>query len=89
MTSRERIIKAAKGNSTDVVPVAPYMGNYGARIAGVPISQYNTCGKRMAQAQLRAWEIHQQDVVVAQSDNYYIAEGFGCSQSKQDSSNMF
>ena len=78
MTSRERIIKASKGNSTDVVPVAPYMGNYGARIAGVPISQYNTCGKRMAQAQLRAWEIHQQDVVVAQSDNYYIAEGFGC-----------
>ena len=32
----------------------------------------------MAEAQIRAWEAVGQDVVVAQSDNYYIAEGFGC-----------
>ena len=31
----------------------------------------------MAEAQYRAWEIYGQDAVVAQSDNYYIAEGFG------------
>ena len=31
----------------------------------------------MAEAQYRAWQIYGQDAVVAQSDNYYIAEGFG------------
>jgi uroporphyrinogen decarboxylase len=31
----------------------------------------------MAEAQYRAWQIYGQDAVVAQSDNYYLAEGFG------------
>ncbi len=31
----------------------------------------------MAEAQYRAWQIYGHDVLVAQSDNYYIAEGFG------------
>lgn len=62
----------------DGVPVAPYMGNFGATIAGVPIGEYNTDGATMAAAQIKAWELLGQDVVVAQSDGYYIAEGFGC-----------
>lgn len=77
MTSRERILKAAHKQPTDCVPVAPYIGNYGAALAGVPISKYNTNGKTMAEAQARAWEKHHLDVVVAQSDNYYIAQAFG------------
>ncbi len=32
----------------------------------------------MAKAQYTAWQEFGQDVLVAQSDNYYIAEGFGC-----------
>jgi uroporphyrinogen decarboxylase len=63
--------------ASDVVPVAPYLGNHGARVAGVPIDQYCQSGRLMAEAQFRAWEIYQQDAVVPQSDNYYIAEGFG------------
>lgn len=78
MNSRERILTAARGGKPDCVPVAPYIGNWGAAIAGVPISQYNTNGKNMADAQIKAWEKAKLDVVVAQSDNYYIAEGFGC-----------
>jgi len=54
------------------------MGNFGAAIAGVPIGIYNTDGPVMARSQIKAWEILGQDVVVAQSDGYYIAEGFGC-----------
>lgn len=77
MTSRERIKTAARGGIPDMVPVAPYIGNYGAALAGVPISEYNTNGRNMAEAQVRSWEKHQLDVVVAQSDNYYIAEAFG------------
>ncbi len=77
MNSRERFITAARLGDPDVVPVAPYMGNFGAAVAGIPISAYNTDGKKMAEAQIIAWEKLGQDVVVAQSDNYYIAEGFG------------
>ncbi|WP_319558894.1 uroporphyrinogen decarboxylase family protein [Marispirochaeta sp.] len=78
MTSRERFLAAVRGDTMDRVPVAPYCGNFGAVLAGIPISIYNTDPKKMAEAQIRAWEAVGQDVVVAQSDNYYIAEGFGC-----------
>jgi len=78
MTQRERFLAAAKRQKPDLVPVAPYMGNFGAAIAGVPIGEYNTDARAMAAAQIRAWELLGQDVVVAQSDAYYIAEGFGC-----------
>ena len=78
MTSRERFLAAARGRRPDKVPAAPYNGNFGAALAGTPISIYNTSADRMAEAQIKTWEALGQDVVVAQSDNYYIAEGFGC-----------
>jgi uroporphyrinogen decarboxylase len=78
MTSRERFLAAAGGQKPDKVPAAPYNGNFGAAFAGMPISIYNTSADRMAEAQIKTWEYLGQDVVVAQSDNYYIAEGFGC-----------
>jgi len=77
MTSRERIRHAARREPVDRVPVAPYMGNHGAHAAGVRIGDYCRSGRVMAEAQFRAWEIYGQDAVVAQSDGYYIAEGFG------------
>lgn len=77
MTSLERICCAARRQPVDRIPVAPYLGNHGARIAGVRIGDYCRSGKVMAEAQYRAWQIYGQDVLVAQSDNYYIAEGFG------------
>ena len=77
MTSLERIRCAARRQSVDRVPVAPYLGNHGARVAGVLIGQYCQSGRVMAEAQFRAWQVYGQDAVVAQSDNYYIAEGFG------------
>ena len=78
MMHSERILFAAFGRETDVVPVAPYMGNYGASFSGIPIDQYGRSGSLMAKAQYTAWQEFRQDVLVAQSDNYYIAEGFGC-----------
>ena len=77
MTSLERIRAAAAGLPTDCVAVAPYMGNWGAVVAGVPIDSYCRSGRLMAEAQMRAWELLGQDAVVPQSDGYYIAEGFG------------
>jgi len=78
MNSRERFLAAARRRPPDRVPVAPYMGNFGAVQAGVPLGRYNTDPVAMADAQTRAWEKLGQDVVVAQSDQYYIAQGFGC-----------
>ncbi len=77
LTSLERIIRAARGQLPDLIPVAPYMGNHGAKIGGVPVGEYCRNGKKMAEAQYKAWEIYGQDAVVPQSDNYYIAQGFG------------
>ncbi len=77
MTSLERMVCAARRRPVDRVPVAPYMGNHGARVARVPIGMYCRSGRIMAEAQYRAWRIYGQDAVVAQSDSYYIAEGFG------------
>ena len=77
MTSLERVRCAARRQPVDRVPVAPYMGNHGARVAGVPIGAYCRSGRVMAEAQFKAWQFYGQDAVVAQSDNYYIAQGFG------------
>ncbi len=86
MNSLERIRCAARRETPDVVPVAPYMGNHGARVAGVPIGAYGRSGMLMAEAQYRAWQVYGQDAVVAQSDNYYIAEGFGVAVQHYDDS---
>ncbi len=78
MTSRVRFLTSAhRKGKTDRVPVAPYMGNHGARVGGATVDAYCQSGQIMANAQIRAWDTYHQDVVVAQSDNYYIAEGFG------------
>lgn len=78
MTSRERFLASAMGYKPDLVPVAPYNGNFGAALAGIPLSVYNTDPKKMAEAHIKTHAVLDHDVVVAQSDNYYIAQGFGC-----------
>ncbi len=78
MNARERFLAAAGREKPDVVPAAPYNGNFGAVVAGIPISVYNTDPAKMAEAQIVCREKVGHDVVVAQSDQYYIAEGYGC-----------
>jgi uroporphyrinogen decarboxylase len=86
MNSLERLRCAARRQLPDLVPVAPYLGNHGARLAGIPVDRYCRSGKLMAQAQIHAWQVYQQDAVVPQSDNYYIAEGFGVAVEHQPDS---
>jgi len=76
-SSAKRVLQAAYLQEPDSVPVGPYMGNHGAKVAGVKISEYCTDARVMAEAQLKAWDIYGQDIIPVQSDNYYIAEGFG------------
>jgi len=86
MTSRERILATARGGSADTLPVAPYMGNHGIQAAGMKIDECYTDARKLAAAQRRAWEIYRQDAVVVQSDNYYMAEAFGCKVAHHENS---
>lgn len=78
MTSRERLIAAVARKPTDVVPVAPFMLDLAANVAGVSIGEFATDGHVMAQAQLALHREIDQDVIFIGLDNYYIAAGFGC-----------
>ena len=78
MNSLERIRLTANGGIGDRVPVGPYIASWSAKWTGISISNYCTDGQAMARAQLVAWEELGQDIIFPDSDNYYLAEGFGC-----------
>ena len=77
MPPRQLVLAAGRHERVDRIPVTPYMGNYGAVLAGVPIDRYCTDASAMAQAQLEAQRLIGQDMLVAQSDGYYMAEALG------------
>lgn len=77
MNSNERFKTAVSLGEPDCVPVAPYSGLFGGVVGGALLDQYCQSGKVMAEAQLKMLELCDTDTVVAQSDNYYIAQGFG------------
>lgn len=77
LSSLERVRKAMQLQKPDVIPVGTFMGNHAAKIAGVPLIQYYNDSKKMLEAQIFALDKYNQDIVIMQSDNYYIAEGFG------------
>ncbi len=77
LTSLERIRKVMNLETPDILPVGAFIGNHAARIAGIKLKDYYTDSADMFDAQMFALEKYQQDIVIMQSDNYYIAEGFG------------
>jgi uroporphyrinogen decarboxylase len=77
MTPRDYVLAAGHSERVDRIPVTPYMGNYGAAVVGVPIDEYCADATTMAQAQLEAQKLVGQDMLVAQSDGYYMAEALG------------
>ena len=77
MTPRELVLAAGLREAVERVPVTPYMGNYGAALVGVPIDEYCASATTMANAQIAAQELVGHDMLVAQSDGYYMAEALG------------
>jgi uroporphyrinogen decarboxylase len=77
MNAKERLSAAVNGRETDRPVVAPYMGNFSIAASGMSLGTCYVDAGRLAEAQLRAWEMFGQDVIVVQSDNYYMAEAFG------------
>jgi uroporphyrinogen decarboxylase len=78
MSSRERVLRAIARQPTDVIPAAPFMFDLAAVYHGISIGEFASSGKAMAEAQLALHRELDQDVIFIGSDNYYIAEGFGC-----------
>jgi MtaA/CmuA family methyltransferase len=62
----------------------PYMYDVAAVTAGVPLQQFYTDPQAMVRAQLILHEQVGQDVIAIGSDNFYIAEGFGCQTTRGD-----
>ena len=58
--------------------VAPYMYDLAAVAAGISVRDFSHNAQAMVRAQLALHEMVGQDVIAIGSDNYYIAEGFGC-----------
>jgi MtaA/CmuA family methyltransferase len=61
-----------------------YMANHGSVAAGYRPGACCRNGRLLAEAQLRSLELYEQDAVIVQSDNYYMAEAFGCRIRFQD-----
>ncbi|MCK9287696.1 MAG: uroporphyrinogen decarboxylase family protein [Sphaerochaetaceae bacterium] len=77
MTGRDRVLNAVKGHKTDRSVAAPYMGNYAIRQTGADLSRCQRDAASMASAQFDGWRLFGQDIIVVQSDTYYMAEAFG------------
>jgi len=78
LSSRELVLRTVAGEASNFVPVMPYMYDVAAEISGISIIDFYTDPERMAVAQLNLYERLGQDVIAVGSDNFYIAEGFGC-----------
>jgi uroporphyrinogen decarboxylase len=78
LSSRERVLRAIRREPTDCVVAAPYIYDLAAVVAGISVRDFCHDAHAMVKAQLALQEIVGQDVIAVGSDNYYIAEGFGC-----------
>ena len=76
-SSFERLFRTLAGEPIDGCAVMPYNGNFGIRQAGFDMMDCYTDGRKLAEAQTRAWELLGQDAIVAQSEQYYISEALG------------
>ena len=83
-TSRERVVRTIRGLQTDCVAVAPYMYDIAVVAADVSLLDFYTRAEVMAKAQLALHELVDQDVIAIGSDNFYIAEGFGCQTTRAE-----
>ena len=76
-SGRDHVRAAYKREFTDRVPSYPILGAFTAREFGYTIRQYLTDAGKLAQAQIRSFEIYRPDVVVVMADLNMEAEAAG------------
>src|ERR1035438_2532444 len=84
LSSRERVLRTIRAGQADCIPAGPYMYDLAAVVASVGLRDFYLDASAMVRAQLSLHEIVGQDVICVGSDNYYIAEGFGCKTTRSD-----
>jgi uroporphyrinogen decarboxylase len=76
-TGRDHVRAAYKREFTDRVPNYPILGAYNARELGYSIKEFLTEADKLAQSQIRSFEIYKPDVVVVMADLNMEAEAAG------------
>jgi uroporphyrinogen decarboxylase len=84
LTSRQRVLRAIRGEPTDCLAAAPFMYDLAAIAVEIRLLDYYTDAQSLARAQLALHDMVGQDVISVGADNYYIAEGFGCEATRRD-----
>jgi uroporphyrinogen decarboxylase len=84
LTARQRVLRTIRREPTDCVAAAPFMYDLAAVAIGMPLLDYYTDAESLVRAQLALHEMVGQDVISIGSDNYYIAEGFGCRTTRHE-----
>ena len=76
-TSMERVKAAFKRTFADAVPAYPILGSFTAKLVGRSIREYLTDPRVFADAQARAYEMFDPDIVVMMADLLMEAEAMG------------
>lgn len=84
LSPRQRVLRAIRREPTDCVAAIPYVYDMAAAVAGVPLKDFYTAPEAMVAAQLALQEKVGHDIIAIGSDNYYIAEGFGCKTTREE-----
>ena len=77
MTGRELVKACFEGKPMERVPVFPVLGSLTARLRGLSIRQYVTDAKVLAESQLNAYGLLDQDIVTVICDTLLEAEALG------------
>lgn len=85
MNAYDKLFHIVNGDecSFDSHLVMPYNSNFCVNVAGYDLYDCYTNGRMLADAHTKAYELTGQDVVIAQSDQYYLSEGLGLKTKKE------
>lgn len=77
MTPKERVLGCLQGTKIDRLPSAPLVLNHCSRVAGVPVSRFNSDAEVMGKAQVAAWKRYGYDIPLMFTTTASVAEAMG------------
>jgi MtaA/CmuA family methyltransferase len=78
MTGKERIYRAFRLESTDVIPWVPFVGVHGAFVTGIDAESYLKSAKAIVKGISKAIDLYQPDGIPVVFDLQVEAEALGC-----------
>lgn len=77
MTPKERMLAVLQNKKIDRLPSAPLILNHASRVAGVPISKFNSNAEIMGEAHVKAWQKYGHDMPLIFTTTATLAEAMG------------